>query len=109
MHEVKAIVRPERLDPVLHALHEMPDLPGVTVSEVVGIGRRTDVPPHEVQYAETRMAKLEIVVPDVLLARVVAAIESEGRTGRPGDGKIFVMPVARAVRVRSGESGEAAL
>jgi nitrogen regulatory protein P-II 1 len=109
MQEIKAIVRVERLEPVLHALHEMPELPGVTVSEVRGVGRRTDAPAGGVQYGETPMAKLEIVVQDALVERVLHVIESAGRTGRPGDGKIFVYPVSRARRIRTGEHDEQAV
>jgi len=109
MHEIKAIVRPERLAPVLHALHAMPELPGVIVSEVRAIGRRTDAAPLEAEYAETRMAKLEIVIPDSLLERALAVIEAEGRTGRTGDGKIFVVPVSDARRIRTGDRSEQAL
>lgn len=109
MHEVKAIIRPERLDAVLHALHEMADLPGVTVSEVRGIGRRLDAQEGERQYGDTPMAKVEIVVPDTLLDPVLRAIEAAARTGRPGDGKLFVYAVARTRRIRTGEAGEAVL
>ena len=109
MHEVKAIVRPGRLEPVLHALHEMPDLPGVTVSEIQGIGRRTDAAPPDIKYGDVRMTKLEIVVPDALLARVLTVIEAKGRTGRPDDGRIFVLPVSDARRIRTGDRNEAAL
>ena len=109
MQEVKAIIRPERLDAVLHALHEMPNLPGVTVSEVRGIGRRMDAREGEVQYGETPMAKIEIVVPEPLLDRVLHAIEAAARTGRAGDGKLFVYAVAQARRLRTGEADEVAL
>ena len=105
MREIKAMIRPERLDAVLHALHQIPDLPGVTVSEVRGIGRRPDAAPEEPQYGDTPMAKLELVVPDALVASVLAAIEAAARTGRPGDGKIFVLPVADAVRIRDDRRG----
>jgi len=109
MREIKAIIRLERLDPILHALHEIPDLPGVTVSEVRGIGRRTDVPAGDTAYGETAMAKLEMVVDDARLERILDTIESAGRTGLPGDGKIFVLPVARARRIRTGDEDESAL
>lgn len=109
MQEVKAIIRPGCLDAVLHALHEMPNLPGVTVSEVGGIGRRMDARKGEIQYGETPMAKIEIVVPEPLLEPVLRAIEGAARTGRPGDGKLFVYPVAKAHRIRTGEADEGAL
>jgi nitrogen regulatory protein PII len=57
----------------------------------------------EVQYGETPMAKLEIVVPDRLVELVLTTIESVARTGQPGDGKLFVYPVARARRIRTGD------
>jgi nitrogen regulatory protein P-II 1 len=109
MQEVKAIIRPDRLDAVLHALHAMPDLPGVTVSEVRGIGRRVQPRIHDSPFAETLMIKLEIVIADGLLESVLRAIETLGRTGRAGDGKLFVYPVAHARRIRTGERDDAAL
>ncbi|MGE3277612.1 MAG: P-II family nitrogen regulator [Vicinamibacterales bacterium] len=109
MQEVKAIIRPERLDEVLHALHELPELPGVTVSGVRGIGRRVGAEADEVRYGETAMMKLEIVLPARLVELVVTVIESAARTGRPGDGKIFVHPVTTARRIRTGETDSAAV
>ncbi len=109
MHEVKAIVRSGRLEAVLQALHAMPDLPGVTVSDVRGVGRAADATAGEAQYGETQMAKLEIVVPEGLVEAVLSAIETAGRTGHPGDGKIFVSAVSEVVHVRSGDRGRAAL
>ena len=76
MQEIKAIVRPERLDAVLRALHELPELPGVTLSDVRGIGRRAEALTGERLYGATRMAKLQIVVPDSLVERVLQAIEA---------------------------------
>lgn len=103
MQEVKAIIRPERVDAVLHALHEMPGLGGVTVSQVRGIGRRMGARDEEGLYGDTPMTKLELVVPDRLVEPVLTAIESAARTGRPGDGKLFVYPVVSARRIRTGE------
>ena len=109
MQEVKAIIRPERLDAVLHALHEMPDLPGVTVSDVRGIGHRLEAPAGEPQYGDKPMKKLEIVVPETLLESVLHAIETAAQTGRHGDGKVFVYPVSQARRIRTGDADERAL
>ena len=109
MQEVKAIIRPERLDAVLHALHEMPDLPGVTISNVRGIGRRVDARKGDSQFGHQPMTKLEIVVPETLVDRVLQAIESAARTGRHGDGEVFVYTVAQARRIRTGEGDEDAL
>lgn len=103
MREIKAIIRPERLGDVMRALHEIPGLPGVTVSQIRGFGRR--YPPDDTSpvYDEVPMTKLEVVTPMALTDDVVRAIERAAHTGRGGDGKIFVIPVERAVRVRSGE------
>ena len=108
MREIKAIVRHERVPEIFRALHEIPDLPGATLSVVQGIGRRVDVS-EPGGYGETVMAKLELVVPTELVARVTAAIERSAHTGRPGDGKIFVIPVENAINVRSGSQGLDAL
>jgi nitrogen regulatory protein P-II 1 len=109
MREIKAILRPDRLEAVLQALHEMPELPGVTISEVRGIGRLANAPTGELQYGETPMVKLEIVVPDALVRPVLTTIEAAGRTGRPGDGKIFTSSIDDARRIRNGDRDERAL
>lgn len=109
MREIKAIVRHERIPEIFRALHEIPGLPGATMSVVQGFGRRIDVTSTEGGYGETVMAKLEIVVPLTLVGQVTAAIERSAHTGRPGDGKIFVIPVENAINVRSGSQGEDAL
>jgi nitrogen regulatory protein P-II 1 len=103
MKEIKAIIRPERLASVLQALHEMPRLPGATVSHVRGFGRRVPADPRGESFAEVDMTKLELVVADDLVDEVVSAIERAASTGRAGDGKIFTLTVDGAVRVRSGE------
>src|SRR5262245_43925235 len=109
MTEIKALIRPERLPEVLQALHEMPRLPGVTVSHVRGFGRRQPPDPDGDAFGAVDMAKLEIVVSAELAEDIVAAIERAAHTGRVGDGKIFTSPVAGAIRVRSGERGVDAL
>lgn len=109
MQEVKAIIRPERLEGTLAALHQIPELPGVTVSIVQGYGRRAGGVPGAPDYADTRMTKLEIVVSDELLKSVLTAIEGAARTGRAGDGKIFISPVRVAITIRTGQRGADAL
>jgi nitrogen regulatory protein P-II 1 len=110
MWEVKAIIRPERLADVIHALHDLSGLPGVTVSQVHGYGRRnSDHPDEPVQYGEVAMVKLETVVPQGMADAVVATIRRAGTTNRAGDGKIFVSRVDRAVRVSDGDEGASAL
>jgi nitrogen regulatory protein P-II 1 len=109
MHEVKALIRPDRLYDVVQALHELPDMPGITTSTVQGFGRRNDHRKPEAMFGETTMTKIETVVTDELVDRVVELIQRAAGTGRPGDGKIFVIPVGRAIRIRSGDAGEGVL
>lgn len=109
MYEVKSIIRPERLAAVVQALHEIPDVPGLTVSVVRGFGRRTSTESVAPEYGETEMVKLETVVPEVLLHRVVETVQDVAATGRPGDGKVFVIRVEDAIKVGSGARGSTVL
>ena len=110
MYEVKSIIRPERLAAVVHALHDIPDLPGLTVSVVRGFGkRRSPASNAVVEYGEVEMAKLETVVPEELLQRVVDTVQDIAATGRPGDGKVFIIRVEDAIKVRYGTRGSGAL
>jgi len=109
IREIKAIVRHERVPDVFRALHEIPGLPGATLSVIQGFGRRVDVETDSPGYGETVMAKLELVVPEALVASVTATIQRAAHTGRPGDGKIFVIPVENVINVRSGAEGIEAL
>ena len=104
MREIKAIIRRERVEDVVGALRARPDLPGVTISQVEGVGRRpgsADAP----RYGEVQMAKIETVVSAELAPWVVDTIKRAAFTGRAGDGKIFVIRVEQAVQIRSGEEG----
>lgn len=106
MHEIKAVVRAERLEDIVQALHAIPNLPGVTVSIVRGIGRRHDSQKvNGPEYGDVAMAKIETVVPDELVDRVIATVRQVGHTGRPGDGKIFVSDVQRAIDIRDDAEG----
>lgn len=112
MKKVEAIVKPFKLDDVKEALGEA-GVHGLTVSEVKGFGRQKG---HTESYRGAEYIvdflpkmKIEIVVPDGLVPRVVEAIERAARTGRIGDGKIFVTPVEEAIRIRTGERGEGAI
>lgn len=110
MFEVKAIIRPQRLEQVRMALHEIADMPGVTVSQVHAFSRSQ---PRDAggsaDALEADFVKLETVVPEALADRVVEAIYRAATTNRPGDGMVFKIPVADAVRVRTGEHGSSAL
>lgn len=110
MKEIKAIIQPYLADKVLDALREMPQVPGVTISEVRGFGRGR--PPDDEGHAQeaeifgVKKVKLEIVVPDDLLERVVETISRHARTGNPGDGKIFIAEVTDVVHIRTGRREE---
>jgi nitrogen regulatory protein PII len=108
MREIKAIIKPERLPDVLRALHAMADLPGVTISTVRGLGRRYPLE-SDTTFDEVERIKLEIVVPAAIASDVVEAVERAAHTGQIGDGKIFVIPVEQAVKIRSGERDLSAL
>ncbi len=107
MKEIKALIRPYRLDAVLEALHTHPELPGVTVSKVRGfgrtVGRQHPAAQTPVQYGTTEMIKLECVVNDDQVNTVIDLILDAARTGHPGDGKVFVYDVEQTFRIRTGQ------
>ncbi|MBU0556953.1 nitrogen regulatory protein P-II 1 [Sphingobium sp. B2D3A] len=112
MKKVEAIIKPFKLDDVKEALHEV-GVSGITVTEAKGFGRQKG---HTELYRGAEYVvdflpkvKLEVVVADEIVDRVVDAISSAAQTGRIGDGKIFVIPVEKAVRIRTGELDEAAI
>ncbi|OGQ30733.1 MAG: transcriptional regulator [Deltaproteobacteria bacterium RIFCSPLOWO2_02_FULL_50_16] len=112
MKKIEAIIKPFKLDEVKEALHEV-GIQGLTVSEVKGFGRQKG---HTELYRGAEYVvdflpkiKIEIVVPDDLVVKVVEAIEKSAKTGRIGDGKIFVSPVEEIVRIRTGETGSSAI
>jgi nitrogen regulatory protein PII len=112
MKYIIAVIQPHRLDPVREALSGI-GVQGLTVSEVRGFGRQkgqTEIyrgAEYVMQFVPK--IKLEIAVDDDLADRVVEAIGSAARTGRIGDGKVFVLPLEGAMRVRTGEMGTDAL
>ena len=106
MKEIKAIIQPFMKDRVLEALRQLEGLPGVTVSEVMGYGKRysdTDDPDADAGPIFLPKAKLEIVVPDKLVELVVGTVARAAHTGRRGDGHVFVSDVVSAVKIRTGE------
>jgi nitrogen regulatory protein P-II 1 len=113
MLEIKAIIQPFQLRNVIEALQHISGLPGVTVSEVRGFGKaraanaQDKIVDGAIEYAPK--AKLEIVIPDHLLDRVMRTILDKAHTGNPGDGKIFVSKVIDVVKIRTGEHGEVAI
>lgn len=112
MKKIEAIIKPFKLDEVKEALNDI-GIKGITVSEVKGFGRQKG---HTELYRGTEYVvdflpkiKLEIVVKADLVAKVVETIMNVAKTGRIGDGKIFVLPVDEVVRIRTGERGEEAI
>jgi len=112
MKLVTAIVKPFRLDDVRNALAEV-GIQGMTVSEVKGFGRQRG---HTELYRGAEYvvdflpkAKIEVAVPDDLAEQVVEAIVEAAKTGKVGDGKIFVTALEHVVRIRTGETGDGAL
>ena len=108
MKEIKAIIQTAVLENVLRALRGMKGLPGCTVSRVHGY-QRSDGVSDEGTLEPDERTKLEIVVRNSDAQKVVSAIAKNARTGSPGDGKIFVIACVDAMRIRTGERGEAAL
>ena len=112
MKLVTAIIKPFKLDEVREALSSM-GVQGITVTEVKGFGRQKG---HTELYRGAEYVvdflpkvKIEAAVDDALVERVIEAIEGAARTGKIGDGKIFVLDVEHAVRVRTGETDDDAL
>jgi len=112
MKKVEAVVRPHLLDAVKTALQEV-GIVGMTVTEVKGFGRQKG---HTETYRGSEYqvdflpkVKIEVAVPVEILERVIEAIVRSGKTGKFGDGKIFVTNLEDAVRIRTGERGEEAL
>ena len=112
MKKIEAIIKPFKLDEVKSAVHEL-GVQGLTVSEVKGFGRQKG---HTELYRGAEYVvdflpklKLEIVVADDQAESVVEAIVVAASTGKIGDGKIFVLSVENAIRIRTGETAEAAL
>ncbi|OGL45849.1 MAG: transcriptional regulator [Candidatus Schekmanbacteria bacterium RBG_16_38_10] len=112
MKKVEAIIKPFKLDEVKDALNEI-GIQGMTVTEVKGFGRQKG---HTELYRSAEYVvdfipkiKIEVVTSDSLAQKVVAVIEKTAKTGKIGDGKIFVYPVENVVRIRTGEQGEASV
>ena len=112
MKKIEAIVKPFKLDEVREALSEL-GVTGLTVTEVKGFGRQKG---HTELYRGAEYVvdflpkvKVEVVVADGLVERAIESIVRAARTGKIGDGKIFVTSVEQVIRIRTGESGEAAV
>ena len=112
MKKIEAIIKPFKLDEVREALSDL-GVSGLTVTEVKGFGRQKG---HTELYRGAEYVvdflpkvKVEVVLPDNLVDRAIEAIVKAARTGKIGDGKIFVRAVEQVIRIRTGEEGEAAV
>jgi nitrogen regulatory protein P-II 1 len=112
MKKIEAIIKPFKLDDVKESLKEV-GVQGLTVTEIKGFGRQKG---HTELYRGAEYVvdflpkiKLEIIVSDDMVTKVVDAIMDSARTGKIGDGKIFILPMEEVIRIRTGERGEDAL
>jgi nitrogen regulatory protein P-II 1 len=112
MKKIEAVIKPFKLDEVKDALNEI-GIQGMTVTEVKGFGRQKG---HTELYRGAEYVvdfipkiKIEIVTSDALATKVVSVIEAAAKTGKIGDGKIFVYSIEDIIRIRTGERGEAAV
>jgi nitrogen regulatory protein P-II 1 len=112
MKKIEAIIKPFKMEDVKEALAEV-GIEGMTVSEVKGFGRQKG---HTEIYRGSEYTvdflpkvKVEVVVPDSLVDKAVHAIISAAKTGKIGDGKIFILPMENAVRIRTEETGDTAI
>ena len=112
MKKIEAVIKPFKLDEVKEALHEV-GIKGITVTEAKGFGRQKG---HTELYRGAEYVvdflpkvKLEVILEDAMAERAVEAIQQAAKTGRIGDGKIFVTPVDEVIRIRTGERGAEAI
>ena len=112
MKKIEAIIKPFKLDEVKDALHTL-GIQGITVLEAKGFGRQKG---HTELYRGAEYVvdflpkvKLEVAVDDDVCERAVEAIENSGKTGKIGDGKIFISDLSEVIRIRTGETGKEAL
>jgi nitrogen regulatory protein P-II 1 len=112
MKKIEAVIKPFKLDEVKDALNAI-GIQGITVTEVKGFGRQKG---HTELYRGAEYVvdflpkvKVEIIAADALVPKIIQTIETTAKTGRIGDGKIFVTPVEEVIRIRTGERGEAAI
>ena len=112
MKKIEAVIKPFKLDEVREALSDI-GITGLTVTEVKGFGRQKG---HTELYRGAEYVvdflpkvKLDLVIADAQVDQAIEAIIRAARTGKIGDGKIFVTPIEQVVRIRTGESGEAAV
>ncbi|MAT59408.1 MAG: GlnB [Ignavibacteriae bacterium] len=113
MKEIKAIIRPFKLDAVITALHNIEGLPGITISWIKGFGKSkakdSEDSIRDGLHDYVEKVKLELVVHNDIVDEVVDTIQRIAHTGNPGDGKIFVVEVSNTIKIRTNERGEEAI
>jgi len=113
MKEIKAIIRPFKLLDVVSELQKIENLPGVTISDIRGFGkskaRNAKEKIMDGLIAYVQKVKIEVVVPDEMVEKVVNTIQANAHTGNPGDGKIFINPVDDVIKIRTNEKGTGAI
>ncbi len=112
MKKIEAVIKPFKLDEVKDALNAI-GVQGITVTEVKGFGRQKG---HTELYRGAEYVvdflpkvKIEVIAADAIVPKIIETIETTAKTGRIGDGKIFITPVEEVIRIRTGERGEAAI
>ena len=116
MKMVTAVIQPFMLTKLAHALEAIEHFPGMTVLDAKGFGREKADPEPDVRHSRiedvvdfVKKVRIEIVAHDAMIGTIVDTIYETTHTGNRGDGKIFVLPVEHAIRIKTGEAGEAAI
>lgn len=113
MKRIVAFIKPNMLDDVVFALHEVAGFPGASISEVQGIGsgsrRHLGVPDRKPFCEFPRSVRIEIVCTAATVEAIAAVIQTTAHTGLPDDGKIYISTVEDAIRIRTGERGRSAV
>jgi len=113
MKRIIAIIKPKMLDDVIFALHQAEDFPGATMTEVQGMGRsfykHVEKRRNSGSLGYPTQIRIEIICFDNQVDQITSIIEENARTGKSGDGKIFISDVTGAIRIRTGQRGEDAI
>lgn len=113
MKEIKAIIKPFKLDNVLTELHKIEGLPGITISDIRGFGKSKGKDAAETisegLHELVPKIKIELVVSNEMADNIVDVIQKSAHTGNPGDGKIFVVDINNTIKIRTNERGEFAI
>ncbi|MFH1217281.1 MAG: P-II family nitrogen regulator [Pseudomonadota bacterium] len=113
MKRIIAVIKPNMLDDVIFALHKIENFPGATMTEVRGMGRGfqryVKENSHHSPFGYPAQVRIEIVCLESQTEEIVSAIEKSARTGKSGDGKIFISSIDEAVRIRTGQRGDAVI